>query len=145
MNVFRPKLEYKDDDPLIGWTVTGRFRVLQRVHQDDFSRLYIGVDITDDTTVGVRVALNRHSHTRMLEWLARAMLTSGKHAILAIGHSEKDKIMYVVLSEAALDIIRQPKAQQLEAEEGEGAVEDDTDPDSVADGEGQVDDVKAPI
>jgi hypothetical protein len=45
----------------------------------------------------------------MLEWLARAMLTTGKHAILAIGHLEREKNMYVVLSEAALDIIRQPR------------------------------------
>jgi hypothetical protein len=115
LDLFRPILESGEKrDEVVGWAVAGRYHVLQRVHEDDFSRLYIGLDITDDTTIGVRIANSKRDHGRMLEWLARAMLTTGKHAILAIGHLDQNKAMYVVLSEAALDIIRQPEKLEQE-------------------------------
>lgn len=93
-------------DPLVGSAIAGRFHVQSLVHEDEFSRLYVGMDITEKNRIGVRIAVKRRDHTKMLDWLARAMLTTGKHAILAIGHLERADIMYVVLSEAALDIMR---------------------------------------
>ncbi len=101
----------KEADPLVGAAVAGRFHITSMVHQDDFSTLYVGMDISEQSRIGVRIARNHKSHIKMLEWLSRAMLsTLGKQAILAIGHFEKDQIMYVVLSEAALDIVRLPQA-----------------------------------
>lgn len=101
-------------DPLIGSAVAGRYHVRSLVHEDEFSRLYVGTDIVEDNTIGVRTAIKKRNHTKMLEWLARCMLTSGKHAILAIGHLPSD-VMYVVLSEAALDIVR---TRQVESTTG---------------------------
>jgi hypothetical protein len=94
-------------DPIIGSAVAGRYHVTKLVHKDDFSRLYVGTDITDQSRIGVRVAHDVRSHAKMLQWLSRAMLSRlGKYAILAIGHFEQDHVMYVVLAEAALDIAR---------------------------------------
>jgi len=98
-------------DPLVGAAVAGRFHITSMVHQDDFSTLYVGMDISEQSRIGVRIARSQRSHIKMLEWLSRAMLsTLGKQAILAIGHFDKDHIMYVVLSEAALDIVRIPQS-----------------------------------
>lgn len=114
LNVFRPSLDSEDHDPLLGGAVAGQYRIMQFVHADEYSRLYVGLDITEDATIGIRIAKDKQSHAKMLEWLAWAMMTTGKHAILAMGHLDRSRLFYVVLSEAALDIIRQPQKPELE-------------------------------
>lgn len=114
LNVFRPTLDSEECDPLLGAALAGQYRIMQFVRADEYSNLYVGLDISDDSTIGVRVAKNKQSHPRMLEWLAWAMMTTGKHAILATGHLDKTKLFYVVLSEAALDIIRPPQNRDQE-------------------------------
>jgi hypothetical protein len=114
LDVFRPSNYDEAADPMLGLAVAGRYHVRSLMNYDGFSFLYIGNDITDNSTVGIRIAINKQSHGQMLQWLAQCMLTTGKHAILAIGHLDETKIMYVVLAEAALDILREKKQKSSE-------------------------------
>jgi hypothetical protein len=107
-------LDTDDCDPLVGSAIAGQFRVMEKVHQDEFSILYTGLDISNDSTIGVRIAKNKQSHARMLDWLGWAMMTTGKDAILAMGHLEQSRLFYIVLSEVALDIMRKPQKPEEE-------------------------------
>lgn len=115
--LFRPTLDTESDDPLIGAVVTGRYQILQLWDGDKVHRLYVGTDIATDSTVGIRVAeRGPAAHSQMLSWIGQAMLTICRHAILDIGHIE-DGTLYVVLSEAALDIVRKPQQSAASVEE----------------------------
>lgn len=116
--LFRPSLDTETADPLIGVVVAGRYQILQLWGGDKVHRLYVGTDIATDSTVGIRVAeRGQAAHSEMLSWVGQAMLTICRRAILDIGHIEESRTVYVVLSETAIDIIREPQQPVASVEE----------------------------
>ena len=93
-------------DPLCGTVIHGRYRITELAEADRFGALYRGVDDETGAIIGVRIASTVQAHNKLHEWLAQAIISRGKDAILAVGHVDRRRA-YVVLCEAALDFLYQ--------------------------------------
>lgn len=93
------------EDPLLGTAVAGRYQLCRLADQDSFGPLYSGVDNQTGALIGVRIVTTPQAHTRLHSWLAQALLSRGREAILAVGHLDRDR-SYVVFAEAALAFLR---------------------------------------
>lgn len=92
-------------DVLIGKNLEDRYVIMAFSERDDFGSLYTGIDVRTKLTIGIRVASDKVQHRKLRDWLAQAVFSPGKDAILSVGHLDRNTFA-VVLAGAALDYLK---------------------------------------
>jgi len=94
-------------EQLYGTVIAGRYELQrlcdqrEKVSDKEIGWLYQGMDLQTNCEVGVRVVQTPEDHRRLHVWLAVALLSKAREAILAVGHLDR-KRSYVVFSAAVL-------------------------------------------
>jgi hypothetical protein len=97
----------REYEALYGTVIAGRYKLVrlcdqrEQVSDKEIGWLYQGTDMQTNCEVGVRVVQTPEDHRRLHDWLAVALLSHAREAILAVGHLDR-KRTYVVFSAAVL-------------------------------------------